>query len=617
MKNMYAFLVTIAFSTTLHAQQPPEAIAHSRQAHFTVDVHAGGANEQILEIANVVSNPSELHTLGTAKIPYNSRLQVAEIIEAVTIKANGDKLPVDKGAILTQDVPGPNGITMLQDLKFKIIVFPQLEVGDSVYYKAQITQKAPEFPGQFSFAQVFPGNTLWDDAQVTVSAPKNYPLHVKAVGVAGGMPVDRGDTRTWTWTYKNMQARPIEPGMVSVPMYSPHVLVSSFADYRDIAAAYQAGAHDKTKVTPAIQSLADELTKGVTDQREKVKRLYDWVSHNVRYVANFLDIGGYIPHAADTVLANRYGDCKDHVVLLEALLAAKGIASTAVLIDLKPNYALPEVAIPQAFNHVITYVPSLDLYLDSTNPYAPFGVLPLEDTDKPVIHTAAYNGIERTPVNASDNASISKTAFAFDKDGALNGSIEISSRGPIGILMRGFAANIPPMRETEFLHQVFSHAGVPDAQGTLEKNDDANTGMHAFSIRYRGKNVLNVSAPGALTLDPPFTNPFSLNGALRSMAVRERKYPYLCTARSVEEDFEVTFPGNVKVMAIPKATNIEIADASYQSTYRLEGSKLIASRKFIARMNSNVCEPSHYGEHYKMTEAIVNDLKSQILYQIQ
>lgn len=324
-----------------------------------------------------------------------------------------------------------------------------------------------------------------------------------------------------------------------------------------------------------------------------------------------------MPHAADTVLANRYGDCKDHVVLLEALLAAKGIASTPALIDLKPNYALPEVAIPQAFNHVITYVPSLDLYLDSTNPYAPFGALPFENTDKPVIHTAAYSGIRRTPVSASDNASISKTAFVFDKDGALNGSIRIDSHGPIGILMRGLASNITPMRETQFLHQVFSHAGLPDAQGGLEKNDNADTGVNEFSIRYSGKNALNVSTAGALTLDPPFTNPLSLNNAIRSMAVRERKYPYLCAARTVEENFEVTFPDNVKVVAIPKATKIEIADETYQSIYRLQGSKLFASRKFITSLKSNVCEPSRYKEHHNMTEAIVNDLKSQILYQIQ
>jgi hypothetical protein len=49
-------------------------------------------------------------------------------------------------------------------------------------------------------------------------------------------------------------------------------------------------------------------------------------------VAIFLGNGGYEPHDAATVLENRYGDCKDHVALLEALLKAKGIASVPVLV---------------------------------------------------------------------------------------------------------------------------------------------------------------------------------------------------------------------------------------------------------------------------------------------
>lgn len=45
-------------------------------------------------------------------------------------------------------------------------------------------------------------------------------------------------------------------------------------------------------------------------------------------MAVYVGAGGVVPHAAQTVLDNRYGDCKDHVALLEALLGAAGIKST-------------------------------------------------------------------------------------------------------------------------------------------------------------------------------------------------------------------------------------------------------------------------------------------------
>ena len=77
-----------------------------------------------------------------------------------------------------------------------------------------------------------------------------------------------------------------------------------------------------------------------------------------------LGAGGFIPHEAGEVLQSRYGDCKDHVMLLEALLAAKGIKSTPVLIDGMENYRLSAAGTPFAFDHMITYVPEFDLFLN-------------------------------------------------------------------------------------------------------------------------------------------------------------------------------------------------------------------------------------------------------------
>ncbi len=46
-------------------------------------------------------------------------------------------------------------------------------------------------------------------------------------------------------------------------------------------------------------------------------------AQNIRYVAVYLGNGGLEPNSAQSILDNHYGDCKDHVTILEALLAAK------------------------------------------------------------------------------------------------------------------------------------------------------------------------------------------------------------------------------------------------------------------------------------------------------
>jgi hypothetical protein len=90
-----------------------------------------------------------------------------------------------------------------------------------------------------------------------------------------------------------------------------------------------------------------------------------------------------MPHTAQDVLRARYGDCKDHTTLLQALLAAKGILSGTVLVNSNSRYSLPSVASPLAvFNHAITYVPEFDVYLDSTAGVARFGTLPFNEEGK-------------------------------------------------------------------------------------------------------------------------------------------------------------------------------------------------------------------------------------------
>jgi hypothetical protein len=120
------------------------------------------------------------------------------------------------------------------------------------------------------------------------------------------------------------------------------------------------------------------------------------VTRNIRYVAIYLGDGGIIPHDANSIIRNRYGDCKDHNALLIALLSAKGINATSALINSGSAFVVPKLPVIGPFNHVITYIPAWDLYLDSTAEMAPFGVLPNGEVDKPTLLTK-LGKVGRTP----------------------------------------------------------------------------------------------------------------------------------------------------------------------------------------------------------------------------
>ena len=99
-----------------------------------------------------------------------------------------------------------------------------------------------------------------------------------------------------------------------------------------------------------------------------------------------------MPHDADKILANRMGDCKDHTTLLKALLAAKGIASIPVLINAGLAYTLPPAPAADIFNHLILYIPALNLYADSTSHYTSFRHVAAGRLDKPVVHVEDFCG---------------------------------------------------------------------------------------------------------------------------------------------------------------------------------------------------------------------------------
>ena len=168
--------------------------------------------------------------------------------------------------------------------------------------------------------------------------------------------------------------------------FAPNFSASTFKSYAEVGQAYQVRAKEKAKVTPAIQTLANELIEKAKAKTtlEKVKLMHHWVAQNIRYLGIYVGAGGYVPHDAQSILDNRYGDCKDHVVLLEALLAAAGIDSSPALINSGAAFLLPQLPTPGIFDHVITYVPSLNVFLDSTSRFAPLGTLPNGDLDKPV-----------------------------------------------------------------------------------------------------------------------------------------------------------------------------------------------------------------------------------------
>ena len=302
----------------------------------------------------------------------------------------------------------------------------------------------------------------------------------------------------YQFVYRGPDPKAPESGSVWSGDYAPMFYVSTFPDMVAVGKAYEDAAAPMAKITDRIQSLADEVTKGLTSDAAKVQALDHWVAKNIRYVSVDLGHGGLIPHPADQVLENRYGDCKDHAILMQALLAAVGVQSTTALVSAGSAYTMSKIGVVTPLNHAITYVPSLDKYVDSTDEFSPYGTLSFEVMDKPTVLTGLKR-LGRTPSTKADQNVVRTTILMkIQPDGTIEGH---SASTLSGISESGSRANrfyAQPTPEVEVVKNLlnrFNETGT----GSLDYPDPTVLDQ-SFWVKstFKLDPVTNFPGPGAL-----------------------------------------------------------------------------------------------------------------------
>lgn len=505
---------------------------------------------------------------------------------------------------------------MFSDIRTKTVAFPDVAVGDTVVLSYKETQKEATFPGNFSMLQAFSKFEVYDDVQVSLSAPDSLGLRAYSRGVEGGEAPSSDGRRNWAWSYKSLQVATPESDSVSALDYGPLIVATTFKDYGALAGAYDARAKAKSAPTDSIRKLANDLTRNAHTPREQAKAFYDWVSHNVKYVPNAVGVGSVVPHAADTVLANRMGDCKDHTALLQALLAAKGIASTPALINSVNAYTLPKVACIGVFNHVINYIPSLDLYADSTSEYTPFGSLPIGDQGKPVVQTTDFSGIRRTPVVKWDaDGQSATTVMNINPDGSADGETEVDAKGELAEGARYSMTYLQPNMEDSAMRQALAGNGFTGT-GIVVKGDLKDlTDSYRFAGKFKISDALNLPGPGAMYIRSPFEGDGTFARWLTPAETPDPTVDFVCAGGFGREELTIRLPRDLKVTAIPRDVEMKGKYITYKAAYREKDGTITAVREIEDHSPAPVCTPAVQAEYKKFATGIKKDLRAQLLYE--
>lgn len=216
-----------------------------------------------------------------------------------------------------------------------------------------------------------------------------------------------------------------EPGMPGWTELANYLHVSTYSDWDAVGRWYWGLVKDQlivdAKIRAAVQDVLKALPKG-SSERDKVRALYKHVITSTRYVGLEFGIHGYKPYRTTDVYDRRFGDCKDKASLLKVMLGEAGIKSHLVLVRTRDQGTLgSNPASLSAFNHAITYVPSLDLYLDGTAEFSGPDELPHADQGATVLIVRDGEGAElRTlPMSkAEDNRQIAHQTVELAADGS-------------------------------------------------------------------------------------------------------------------------------------------------------------------------------------------------------
>lgn len=349
------------------------------------------------------------HRYANVSIPYNSQSQV-DRIQARTISAEGDITVLDEKDIY--DVTFYPNFIFYSDQRAKIFTIPAVANGSIIEFRYRLNVWSRTFWHAWRFQDDVP--TVL--SRFTLVEPSEWKVNYRIYRIdieSGIEKAPAGFKSVYTWEAQNIPALKTEFGMPPRNKTTARLALAPvwIQTWEDVTKWYHDLSEPQTKAGYQIKKLASTLTVGTNNNKEKLKIIYEWVRDRIRYIAVEIGIGGYKPHAAEKVLVNRYGDCKDMTTLLCSIAHEAGINVYPVLISTLQN-GLPDTSLPSQlhFNHLIAYCPTVGangFWMDATEKGCPFGRLPWYDQGLPVL-IVGKNGkakILTTPLVPADSNS--------------------------------------------------------------------------------------------------------------------------------------------------------------------------------------------------------------------
>ncbi len=534
----------------------------------------------------------------TLSLGYMLPYSTVDVAKLEILKPDGTVVPVDVAANSKDSIDDSQMAANIYDPNVHVVRvnIPGLEIGDIVHAVTRQNMERSIIPGEFSEESVFEGNPYIRHMSYEVHSPKDRPL--KKIALRDEIPgtvkytthPGTNDTVVHNWDISNVPRMFDEPAMPPYEMVLQRLFVSTSPDWQSISKWYwDLSKSHLDATTPELKEQVAKLTAGKTNDLEKVKALFFYVSKKIRYMGLTpeKDRPGFEPHDVRITFDKQYGVCRDKAALLVSMLRAAGLNAFPVLINVGTRKDI-EVPDPD-FNHAIVCAelkPGDYVLMDPTDENTR-DLLPASDCNQSfLVCRPEGEVIKLSPIHpAEENTMAVTTTGTLSSEGRLEAKTHMRFGGVNDDSFRNGLIHVKPDDRRRYFERNLKQA-IPGARLTSLKITPADLLDISETIQVDLEySVADITASGdgrAVVSIPWLGGQFGfLNYLLGSAGLEKRKYPMQTwVTYGLKENISLKLDkGFGKPLALPACKPVNDSSLSYYQNCVVTNSTLDCSRE--------------------------------------
>lgn len=549
-----------------------------------------------------------------------SMLEELSNIDGHLFDANGKKLKSVKKKDI-EDVPTSDGFSLMQDDRIKRHNFHHRQYPYTVEYYDEQESKGTYFLP--SWRPVEGEDFSVQQSSFIVETPIGYGLRYKLYNLQKLPDVVNAQVSSYRWSLANTKSISHESFELPFKERAPMIYIAasdfSLGSYSGNMTSwlslgrFNASMNKGRDVLPEkiIQEI-HRLTDTVSDKWEKVRKIYQYLQSNTRYISIQLGIGGWQPFDAKYVATNRYGDCKALTNYMVSLLKEIGIKANYVLVTAgEGDKGLAEDFPSPYFNHVICCVPDGKdtLWLECTSQTKQPGFMGSFTGDRKVLLIDDDGGhVVNTPIyKVEDNLQLRKINASIDEAGNLTADVNTFASCIQQELMHSLMYESTKEQRDRYLNNVL---GLPtyEVDKSVYKAIPGNLPAINEYLHVKATNYATVSGKRMFVLP----NLFNRSRVKLSDDI-ERKTPIRFSEAYKDIDtIQITVPKGYVAESTPKNVLIQSQFGDYQIQYTIAENVISVMRLRIG--NKQDFPPSEYPSLVKYYEEIYKADHARIVF---